>query len=47
MQPPAIGENELDIVGILDHVVVGEDIALAADDHPRSQAGRAARLVFA
>ena len=38
--PAAVGEHELDVVGALDHVVVGEHVAFAADD----DAGAEARL---
>ena len=35
----AIGQADLDLVGALDHVVVGQDVAVGADDHARAQAG--------
>ncbi len=35
----AVGEQHLDLVGAFDHMVVGEHIALRADDHARAQAG--------
>ena len=45
VQPAAVGEHELDVVGALDDVIVGEHVAFAADDHARAEARRAARFV--
>jgi len=36
----------LDLVRGLDDVMVGEDVALGADDHARAQARGALRLLF-
>ena len=38
-----VGERDFDLVHRLDHVVVGEDVALLADDHARAQALAALR----
>ena len=41
--PPPVGKHHLDIVGALDHVIVGEHVAFAADDDAGPEAGRAPR----
>jgi len=33
-----VGESNLDVVGILNHVVVGQDVAVVADDESRTEA---------
>ncbi len=40
---PPVGEHELYVVGVLDHVIVGEHVAFAADDHSRAEARRSPR----
>ncbi len=40
----AVVERNLDLIGLLDHVVVGEDVALGPDDDPGTEAGCALRL---
>ena len=37
----AISESHFDLVGSFDDMVVGQNIAIRADDHARSQTGRA------
>ena len=36
---PAVGERDLNFVGAFDHMVVGEDVAIGADDHAAAQPG--------
>jgi hypothetical protein len=42
---PPVVERHLDVVRGFDHVMVGEDVALRADDHARAQAGGALGFV--
>src|SRR5271170_881527 len=35
-QAAAVGEYKLDVVGAFDHVIVGQDVTFAADDHART-----------
>jgi hypothetical protein len=35
----AVGEHDLDLVGAFDHVVVGQDVAVGADDDAAAQPG--------
>ena len=34
---PAVGEIDQDVVGVVDDVVVGQDVAVGADDDPRAE----------
>ena len=43
----AVAELDLDVLGAVDDVVVGEDVAVGADDHARAEAAFAARLRLA
>jgi sec-independent protein translocase protein TatC len=42
---PAIGELHLDLVGAVDHVVVGQQVALGRHDHARAQADLGLRIL--
>jgi hypothetical protein len=39
-QPRPVGEEDVDLLGPLDHVVVGDDEAVLADDEARAEAAR-------
>src|SRR5215467_2654743 len=39
-----VREHDLDVIGSLDHVIVGEDVAFVAHNHPGAKASRAPRF---
>jgi hypothetical protein len=43
----AIAEHHLDVVGIFDDMVVGQDMTLCTDDHATAQATRVLLFLFA
>ncbi len=46
-QTPAVGEHDLDVIGVLDHVIVGEHVAAAADDDAGPETVRAPCFLLA